>query len=99
MTDTSPAQREAEGDPTTTVDWDGVTVAIPASPDDMDLDALEAFEGGKAVAALRAMIGSKGYDQLRRDYESTNGRKPKVSDLGRLMDGIAGAYGFESKGE
>jgi hypothetical protein len=99
MTDTTPAQREAEGDETTTVEWDGVKVTFPASVEGLDLDALEAFEGGKAVAALKGMVGQKGYDTLRSDYVKANGRKPKAGDLGRLMDLVAGAFGFESQGE
>lgn len=94
----TPAQTEANADEFVDVDWDGVTVTVPASPEQMDLDALEAFEGGKAIAALRAMIGSKGYDDLRKRYEKKHGRKPVVGDLGRLMEAIAATYGFETQG-
>lgn len=95
---TTPAQAEAEGTDTIDVDWDGVTVTVPASVEAMDLDVLEAFETGKAVSALRAMIGTKGYDELRKRYEKEHGRTAKVGDLGRLMDAIAAAYGFDNQG-
>ena len=98
MPDTTPAQREAENTATVEVDWDGVPVTLPGSPDDMDLDVLEAFEGGKAVAALRGLVGDRGYDELRNAYAKKNGHKPKVGDLGRLMENIAAAYGFETQG-
>lgn len=98
MSDKTPAQVEAEGDDTVTVDWDGVPVTVPASAEDLDLDAIEAFETGKAVTALRAMVGSKEYDRLRADYAKANGHRPKVADLGNLMTEIAKAYGFDTAG-
>lgn len=98
MSESTPAQREAEGAETVTVDWDGVPVTIPGSPDAMDLDALEAFESGKAVSAIKAMVGPKAFNQLRVEYQKANGRKPVVGDLGRLMEAVAVAYGFDTSG-
>lgn len=98
MSESTPAQREAEGTETVTVDWDGVPVTVPGSVENLDLDALDAFESGKAVAAIKAMVGPKAYDKLRADYQKANGRKPVVGDLGRLMDAVAAAYGFDNSG-
>ncbi|HLT70273.1 MAG TPA: hypothetical protein VKZ72_08910, partial [Acidimicrobiales bacterium] len=55
----SAPRAEVEQPPTTTitVDWDGVAVEIPAAIEDWDVEALEAFETGRAIRALRLLLG------------------------------------------
>jgi len=96
MTDKTPAQREADQDPTVEVDWDGVKITAPAVFDDLDLDAMEAFEQGKALACAKAIVVD--FDKKRREYEKVNGRRPKVRDLSSLMDALGSAWGFENQG-
>ena len=91
-------QAEATGAETITVDWAGVTVTLPARPDDWDLETLEAFEQGKAATAVRGVLG-KSYDRTLAEFQKVNGRKPKVSDLESFMQAFASAYGFGSPGE
>ena len=95
---TTPAQAEAEGLATVDIDWDGVTVTIPASAEDIDLDVIEAFEAGKAVTAVRALVGAKQYDAARKAYEKQNGRRPRVGDLNSLMEQVAQTFGFDNLG-
>lgn len=99
MTDPIPAvQAEAQNVSTIDVDWDGVSVTLPAKPDDWELDTLEAFEQGKAATAVRGVLG-KSYNRVITDYKARHGRPPKVSDLESFMQTFAKAYGFEDAGE
>lgn len=91
-------QAEATGQETVDIDWDGVTVTLPAKPDDWDLEALEAFEQGKPATAARGVLGDQ-YDATVRAYKAKHGRGPKVRDLETLMQAFATAYGFDSAPE
>ena len=82
-----------------TVEWDGFTIVLPASVDDWEIDALEAFETGRVATAVRGLLGSRRYDELRRDYQAKHGRKPTVGDFGGLVNEIAKIYGFVDLGE
>lgn len=82
-----------------TVDWEGLRLELPPTPDDWDPDTLEAFEGGKAMTAIRSLLGSKEYDKARKDWAQANGSKMTVGDMGRLFEAIAEAYGFDTAGE
>lgn len=94
------AQREAEGSTApVTINWEGIDVELPAAVDDWDIDALDAMETGKLVAALRGLLGSKRYGQLRAEFEAKTGRKMKVGDLDPLFREIARVYGFTALGE
>lgn len=95
----SPAAREVTGVETATVDWDGVKVTVPATGDDLDPDAIEAFEQGKAVSAIRSVLGSDHYDAIRSDWGRLHGRRPVLSDIARLVEAVVQVWGFESKGE
>lgn len=99
MPDRTAAQVEADGDATVTVDWGGVQVVVPATVDDLDLDALEAFESGHAAAFARQVLGPAAYAEARKAYETLHGRRPKVRDLKALLDGVARLYGFGGQGE
>jgi hypothetical protein len=99
MSEKTAPQVEADGDDTLTIDWDGVTVTIPAALEDWDPDALEAFENQRAMSALRGLLGRAGYEQLRRDFAVKHGRKVKVGDLIGLLERVAQEYGFVAQGE
>ena len=94
------AKREANGDAgPLTIEWEGSTFVVPAAVDDWDADVIEAFEKGQAVTAIRGLLGTKTYDQLKVDFQKKTGRKLAVKDLGSLGDLIASTYGLEKQGE
>ena len=95
-----PVKTEAtsvDGD-TIDVDWEGITITVPATADDWDPDVLEAFENGKAIAAVKGLLGVDTYERVRRQFRNTHGRKMVVRDLNDLMEKVAEVYGFESAG-
>lgn len=65
---------------------------VPAGSDAWPLAALEGFEEGKIVAALRALLGPDQWGRLK----STGAT---LSDLNTLAEQIATVYGFEAPGE
>lgn len=97
----SAPRAEVEQPPATTitVDWDGVAVAIPAAIEDWDVEALEAFETGRAIRALRLLLGDEQHERILAAWAQRTGRRAKLGDLVRLFDGIARAYGFSDAGE
>lgn len=99
MDDKTPAQIEAEETETVDVEWEGITFTIPASLDELDLDALAAFEAGKSAIAIRAVLGETSYARMRREFQQSHGRAVKVKDMLGLLDKIAVTYGFKSAGE
>lgn len=96
--DETPAQAEAEEGGTTEIAWDGFTVEMPSSLNDIDLDALVALETGRSALALKSILGPA-YSKLQADYKAKHGRGLKVGDLNSLLDVIAVHYGFKSAGE
>lgn len=98
MTDKTPAQVEADEDETITVEWDGIPVTVPASAEALDLDALEALENGKGITFMRHLVGTKRFDEVRRQWEKENGRKPAARDVAPFMEAAAEALGFASSG-
>lgn len=87
----------ADGD-TVDIEWDGTTITVPATADDWDPDVLEAFEDGKAIAAVKGLLGADTYTRLRRDFQRRHGRKMVVRDLNDLMEKVAAVYGFDTAG-
>lgn len=71
---------------------DGAEYVLPASSDQWPLAALEGFEEGKIVAALRSLLGPQQWARLKESGAT-------LSDLNTLAEQIAGVYGFESPGE
>lgn len=63
----TPAQREAEGDTTVTIEHEGHTFTMPADPLDWPVKAMRAFEDGKAFTAIQALIGDRRYVALGMD--------------------------------
>lgn len=98
MTDKTPAQIEADGDETVIVKWDDIEITIPASPEDLDLDAIEALENGKGITFLRHLMGAVRYEQVKREWQKENGRKPRPDDVAPFLEDVAKVYGFDSAG-
>lgn len=94
----TPDQAEAT-DTDLTVDWDGVTITLPGNTDNWDPDAVEAFESGKVVTAIRGLLGTDQYDRARREFTKKHGTRPTMGDLAQLMDLVAKTYGFADAGE
>lgn len=85
------AQREAENAETVVVTHADLKFTIAADVADWDVDALEAFEDGKAAAAVRAVLGPQQWAEFKKT-------KPKTRDLAAVSDAIASAMGFETAG-
>lgn len=81
------------------LDWEGVSVKVPAGLDDVDPDAIEAFENDKAITALRSIFGSDEYERARNEFAKVNARRPTMKDIGTLSDAVAEHFGFTSAGE
>lgn len=96
-------ENEVEAAPEATfvshLDWQGVSVKVPAGLDDVDPDAIEAFENDKAITALRSIFGSDEYDRARNEFTKVNGHRPTMKDIGTLSDAVAEHFGFTSAGE
>lgn len=98
MTEVTPAQQEASGDDIT-IEWEGMTLTVPADASKWDIDAVEAFEQGKAVTLLRLVFTSDVYDRMKATFQRNHGRKMLLEDVNGLMDEMAKAAGFGSPGE
>lgn len=85
------AQREAEGDETTEIEWGGLSLTIPASMEDASAVVALSFEEGKIASALRALVGPEQWAEVMKT-------KPKMRDLGVLFDTVAAEMGLESAG-
>lgn len=94
----SPAQIEAEGDPTTTFEWEGISLTIPSTLDELDVEVLDAFEAGKVMAIVKALLGDS-YQKLRDEFAAKHGRGMKVKDLNSLFELIGKTYGLTQLGE
>lgn len=70
----------------------GVEYLLPATSDQWPLAALEGFEEGKIVAAVRSLLGPEQWNRLK-DTGAT------LADLNVLAEKIASVYGFQSPGE
>ncbi|RKS07577.1 hypothetical protein DFP74_3255 [Nocardiopsis sp. Huas11] len=70
----------------------GVEYRVPASSEEWPLAALEGFEEGKVVAALRALLGPDQWAGLKESGAT-------LGDLNALAEQIASVYGFQSPGE
>lgn len=84
---------------TTLLVWQGVAITVPVEMEDLDPDAIEAVEEGKAIAALRGMLGSDEYDKARTEFNKQHGRRPTMRDINGLFGAIAEHFGFADAGE
>lgn len=89
---TTPAENEATGVETVDVEWRGHNLTLPASLDDADISVMEAFEDGKGVRALRALLGD-------RQWAALTAAGMKGRDFKELTPVVAKALGFGSEGE
>lgn len=95
MTTPEPAQVEAEGIETLTISWADLTITLPASSEDWDFEAMEAYEAGKLARAVGLLLGDEGFTGLKREFTKKHGRKLLVRDFGELVEVIGRAYGWE----
>lgn len=91
MTEPTAPQVEASDAETITIEFQGNSYVLPATPDQWDFTTLELFENGKAIAATEAILGA---DQ----YAAFKATRPTVGDFNELMNELAKRYGFESSG-
>lgn len=78
---------------TVDVEWDGHAYKVPASLDDMDLDAVEAFTDGNALQFVRAALGPDQWALLK---ERGRGRPHRFPEF---RERVAVAMGFGGEGE
>lgn len=87
----SAVQAEAEGLEVHQIEWRGHTYTIPRDVDDWPIEALEAFEYGRATAATRALLGPQQWHR----FKLQGGR---VRDLNDFAAKVAELAGFENLG-
>jgi hypothetical protein len=87
------ARNEVDEPTEITVEWRGEKLTLPATLDDAPLEVLELFEKGKAVGAMRGILGDRQLDRL------TEKLGLKVRDFSDLADVVAREMGFGSSGE
>jgi hypothetical protein len=87
----SAAQIDAEGTETTTIEYNGHEFTFPSEAQDWSNDVLLAFEAGKAVDAIRMLVGTRRWASLK--MGSWTGRQTK-----ELFDAFADAAGFDTSG-
>jgi hypothetical protein len=97
--ETTPAEREATGADDVTLDWCGQKVTIPASPEDWDINATRAFEEGKWLSAITALVGDGQFATIEKAHRKAHGGRMTNGDMKPLADQIAELYGFEDAGE
>lgn len=82
---------EATGILTVTIHHDGMELTIPADPEDWPIQATLAFEDGKILNAIRALLSPREFNKvLAKNYRN--------KDFGRLYERLAKAGGFDSAG-
>ncbi|MBB6173725.1 hypothetical protein HNR23_003785 [Nocardiopsis mwathae] len=70
----------------------GEEYLLPPSSEDWSLETMEAFEEGKVVSAVRSLLGAEQWQRLKATGAT-------LSDLNKLAEQIATAYGFDNAGE
>lgn len=96
ITPNDPAAVEVSEQETIDVTWRDFVICVPASFDDWDGDALEALENGKAMTALRGVLGSANRDALVKDFATKYDRKMLTRDWGDLLETIVkDGYGVQ----
>ena len=86
----SPAQAEAEGEATTTIEWDGLEFEILSDPDDWDFwTVVEPLSANNVVQATLGLLGPKQTLKLRQ-------ARPKIkpTDFASLFQAIQEQVGF-----
>ena len=85
------AQIEAEGIPTTDVEWRGLTFTVPTDPDDWSVEAVQAFERGRNFVGLETVLGPKQWAEFMKT-------KPRKRDGMDVFDAIAASLGLDNSG-
>ena len=88
----SPAQREAEGVEGVESTFDGLDLSLPADPLAWPTDVTEAFEDGKAIRAIKGILGEKRYNKI------GIGKWP-LRKTNALFEEFARLAGFDDMGE
>lgn len=83
----SPAQAEAEGIETFTIEFHGLDLAFPADFDDWPVESMLAFEEGRSAGALRGALGPKQWASLM----AMNPLKRDINDLFEQLNEYMGA--------
>lgn len=52
-----------------TVEYDGETYSLPAQ-EDVDIEAIEAFESNQVVKGVRLLLGEEQYAKFRKDHKT-----------------------------
>lgn len=73
-----------------TVTFNGEEYVLEQDRDKIPFEALEAFEDGKPVAFLRAMLGAKDYARLKKSVKT-------VADFNTFMDAVLESAGIDPK--
>lgn len=86
-----PVYNEALGILVVPVEFDGMTLSVPADPEDWPVKATLAFEDGKVVNACKHLLSSEDFDKVM----AKNYRNKKFGDL---FNALAEAGGFANSG-
>jgi hypothetical protein len=90
--DTSvPVMDEALGIMVISVEHDGMTLTLPSDPEDWPIRATMAFENGRVLTAIKALLAPEDFGKImRKDYRN--------KDFAKLYEKLAKAGGFETTG-
>jgi hypothetical protein len=83
---------EAEAVEQVEIEYLDLTFSIDADGTNLDIDIVDAFENGRIVSAIKAILGPVQYAQFRKT-------KPRMKQVNDLSDIIAKVYGFDTLGE
>lgn len=87
----TPAELEATGAETVSVEFEGQTYVMPAVPDELDGDTFDAIEAYNLSAALKGLLGP---DQ----WSAFKATKPKVKHYKGLLNTWGEAVGVNAQG-
>lgn len=87
----TPVMDEATGILVVTIHHDGLELTIPADPEDWPIQATLAFEDGKILNAIRALLSP-------REFNKVLAKKYRNKDFGKLYERLAVAGGFDTSG-
>lgn len=87
----SAAQIEAEGIPTVDIVWRDHTFTVGSDPDDWEVETTLAFEEGKVITGVRALLGKEQWAEFLKT-------KPRNRDTGELFDVLAKELGLGDAG-
>lgn len=88
----TPAELEASDATTVDVEFNGVTVTMPASLDDADGDVIDAIDDMKLSHALKGLMSDD-------DWKRFKATKPTVKQYAALFDAYAAKIGLGGTGE